>query len=851
MNKFKLRLISSLIAASSFAAALPALAAVPADVAGTRYEEPVSVLSALKIMIGDDAGTFRPEDSIIRSEVAKIAIHSLGLEDAAESMRGQSKFPDVEIGHWANGYINLASANGIVIGDDQGNFRPNDKITYAEAMTMLVRILGYEPQAMQYGGFPNGYIQSGTSNGLNKNVSGSANEYISRGNVAYMTNNALTVKLMEQTGYGENARYEVTDKTLLRDKLNVIKDEGQVTAVANASLSGSSNLSDGQIMIGDKKYATEYNMNHLLGYNVVYYLDTTDDRDTIILAMPASGKNTEIQISAELFEGVTTKNGNTAIEYYKDSSSQKVQTAEISKDAILIYNGKKADMDTPLLEIGNSGKITLLDTTKDGVFDKVFVTKYRNIFVESVSTSGRITDQYGNDGVTLNDDVDFRITKGLEEIKVSQIKKNNVISIAESLDKKLINVEVSTESVNGRISRTTDEGVYINDKLYKIADNFTESLTAGDERIFYIDAYGQIAGTDKKISENTRYAYLIRAYSSSDQEIVKFKILTTDGKELILDANDKITLNDSALTEAETVLENFQNEDGTTKKQLISYATNTSGKLTKIATAEDRTDGGAFDEDVFAKNFVLTDAVYNAKTSKLNNIKITSSTVVFEIPDDSTEYAVKDSTLFEDEQKYNVIVYNVAEDYSAGIVIVTNSNLKPAVDAPAAVVKSVAITVNADGEKTHEVTVLTEGKESSFITKDTETLKKANGELAKEGDIIQFKKNSAGEITSINVLFEIDEKGTEMKNTNGDYTVIYGKVAKKFTSSINVTVNDGASENISIPEDAKIYSIDTSKSKNKITTAESADIYAYDEEDGNRVFITLYKDQVKEIVIVK
>ncbi len=851
MNKFKLKVLSMVLAAASLSSAVPALGAIHSDVAGTKFEEPVSVLSALKIMIGDDTGLFRPDDTIIRSEVAKIAIHSLGLESAADSMKGVSKFPDVPVEHWANGYINLAAANGIVIGDDTGNFRPNDKITYAEAMTMLVRILGYEPQAIQFGGYPMGYIQSGTANGLSKNVSGNASSHISRGNVAYMTNNALSVKLMEQTGFGQNIKYEVTEKTLLKDKLNVIKGEGQITATDAAALSGTSNLADGQIMIGDKKYDTEYNMNHLLGYNVVYYLDTTDDRDTIILALPSQGKNTEVKISSETLHDIKTKDSKLNVEYFREEGSSKTDTAVISSDAILIFNGKKSELTEEKLNIGSSGKITLLDTTGNGEFDKVFVTKYRNMFVESVSTSGRITDQYGADSITLDDEVDFRITMGADEIKVSDIKKNYVLSVAESEDKKLYTVEASAEKVEGKVSKTNDEGVFIGDKLYKIADNFTETLKAGDERVFYIDAYGKIAGADKKMSENSRYAYLIRAFRSSDNETVNFKLFTTDGKELIITANDKITVNDGSLVNAEDALSTFVDGDSKTIQQLVSYKTNTSGKLISIDTAEDRTSTDSFDENEFAKNFVMSDAVYNAKTSKLNNVTITKDTVVFEIPEGENEYNVRDNTLFEDEQKYNAIVYNVSEDYSAGIVIITNSNLKPQIDAPIAVVVSVATTVNTDGVTTNQLTALVDGKTETFLAKDANTLKKEDGSLVSQGDIVQLKKTAQDEITNINVLFEIADKAVEKTVVNGEYTTIYGKVQKKFASSMNVTVADASAVNIQIPEDVKVYSVDTSKSKNIIKVAETGDIYAYDEADQNRVFITSYKDQVKEIVIVK
>ena len=284
MNNLKKQILSAAVAASTVLSIVPAVsAAVPAEIKGTRYEEPVQVLSALEIMVGDENGLFRLDDTIIRSEVAKLAIHTMGLEDAAESSKGQTVFYDVPTDHWANGYINLAVAHGIIEGDGDGNFRPNDPITYAEAMTIMVQATGYSVSAEEAGGYPYGYIKVGTSNGLAKNVQGSAYEEISRGNVAFLTTNALEVPLMEQTGFGSNERYEITDKTLLKDRLNVTKGTGQVTAVENTSITGSSKLGENQVEIDEKLFETAYNMNDLLGYNIEYYLREDKAGSQIIL----------------------------------------------------------------------------------------------------------------------------------------------------------------------------------------------------------------------------------------------------------------------------------------------------------------------------------------------------------------------------------------------------------------------------------------------------------------------------------------------------------------------------------------------------------------------------------------
>lgn len=51
------------------------------------------------------------------------------------------KFPDVNEKAWYAQYIEKASEAGIMIGDDQGNFRPSDHLTRAEAAAIVSRLL--------------------------------------------------------------------------------------------------------------------------------------------------------------------------------------------------------------------------------------------------------------------------------------------------------------------------------------------------------------------------------------------------------------------------------------------------------------------------------------------------------------------------------------------------------------------------------------------------------------------------------------------------------------------------------------------------------------------------------------
>ena len=90
-------------------------------------------------VIGYPDGTIRPEGKITRAEVATIFFRLLTDDARAEFDSTENSFKDVAAGSWYNRAIStLANAN-ILIGDEKGNFRPNDSITRAEMATIIAR----------------------------------------------------------------------------------------------------------------------------------------------------------------------------------------------------------------------------------------------------------------------------------------------------------------------------------------------------------------------------------------------------------------------------------------------------------------------------------------------------------------------------------------------------------------------------------------------------------------------------------------------------------------------------------------------------------------------------------------
>ena len=111
--------------------------------AGAWYNHAVSTLSAMGIVKGDSHGKFNPNAPITRAEFAAIAAR---FDDKANT--AAVDFSDIA-SHWAKDEISAAANNGWINGYTDGTFRPNNKITRAEAMTLVNRVLKRLPETAE------------------------------------------------------------------------------------------------------------------------------------------------------------------------------------------------------------------------------------------------------------------------------------------------------------------------------------------------------------------------------------------------------------------------------------------------------------------------------------------------------------------------------------------------------------------------------------------------------------------------------------------------------------------------------------------------------------------------------
>ena len=107
--------------------------------------EVVDTLVSLGVVNGYDDGSFKPNGTVTRAEMAKmIYVLRTGNSDASAYNDDKTSFTDIG-SHWARGYIKYCQSLGIIAGKSNTKFVPNDKVTAQEAAKMLLVTLGYDP----------------------------------------------------------------------------------------------------------------------------------------------------------------------------------------------------------------------------------------------------------------------------------------------------------------------------------------------------------------------------------------------------------------------------------------------------------------------------------------------------------------------------------------------------------------------------------------------------------------------------------------------------------------------------------------------------------------------------------
>jgi len=847
---------------------------VPAD---ADYAAAVELLSALDIFEGDDLGNFNPDNTITRAEAAAVVCRTLGLENSAEGAKGITAFTDVAADHWASGYINLATQNGIINGHGDGTFAPEDPVTYEQIVKMLVCALGFEPMAAQKGGYPTGYLV--VANAYKVTAGVTATIEAPRKSVAQLVANALSTPKMDQSKYGVNAEWEVLDGKNDREYATLLTDMDIYIA---SGIVGAKDIAEGTVEFGIRETSNDFefgiqgidekkdgyaglyddeefgldlyiNDTDIANYETQYvdaYVQKNSRGKYYVLAVVPSEMGQTLTV---LSDDIKEVNGN-KVEYYVDGTSKTKTVKFAEKVQYSLNKGLAADADydvADLLDLADDIELKFVENTGDSSYDMIIATEYVSKRVEDIDAK--------NDRIKLGNrwlEVDYEdetveyafYAADGSELALSDFVEDDVVAIVANddvlADATYIRIiKLTDNAVEGVVTETATQNgkdyVWINGEKYE--DQY--GLANEDEGTFFVSLTGKIFDFEG-VSAIGNYAFILEAAKNSkafSADVWEIKLLTAadgiveytltdeaseDFEEIVYDTDDDDVADASYAdllgVDGEDWLFVDNNDDLGNAYRIITYKTNSKGEIKSFEYAEDA--------DLTAIDDIA--GIFNAKTQKIDGATMEDDTVIFNVEASKVNavYATDVSYLVDDgEYAGNV----VKVDGDVKLFIITNGQVKLSDEVGFAIVTDVRETT-ADGEDIYVVSYIqdmNEGKvtfnEDSEEIVGTATFDYANLDI---GDVFVFNADADGIVNTYAVLGTIGEDGffdaltDTLDEFSEDNEFIYGYItcdedagnSKKYET---ILVDGAAADEISVSEDSNTYSYYTTKRTTEIKTA--------------------------------
>ena len=244
-----MRTIKRLTAALLTAALALSLVVLPASAAPGSFIDVTDpdtavnadILRLMGVVSGTGGNMFNPGGALTRAQFCTMVVTFLQKGEEAPRYATRTIFSDVKSSHWARSYINLAASDPslfvkesggedskgvpLISGVGDGRFLPDDNISLAEAVTILLRALGYtsrEAGAV----WPQGYMDLAKSIGLLDGLDVGSSTHINRGQAARLFVNALSCKTKEGKPYYTTIGQVADEKKTIILAVNVEADDG-------------------------------------------------------------------------------------------------------------------------------------------------------------------------------------------------------------------------------------------------------------------------------------------------------------------------------------------------------------------------------------------------------------------------------------------------------------------------------------------------------------------------------------------------------------------------------------------------------------------------------------------------
>ena len=643
--------------------------------------EVVDTLVSLGVINGYTDGSFKPNDTVTRAEMAKmIYVLRTGNSDASAYNNDKTTFTDIK-GHWARGYVKYCQSLGIIAGQSATTFAPDQTVTAQEAAKMLLVTLGYDAQKAGLVGinWASRTNALADENGLLEDVTTSFTGPCPRQYAAQLIYNAIDASTVvwRDDAYTKY-NYNGDENPTIGEKYMGLKyATGIMMASGKVGLDGTG-ASKALVVKADEKQTvlnTKYEANDLIKFtdiktdyseflgmavkvmykdkDKVYGVYATDDNDVNIAAL-ASDLDTvsgEAKFKVNDTKYSVNKNGMTVYSIGVDAKGNVAITT--------LYKNVKSDEDvkTAIKGIKDSDmEITVISNDNDEKVDAIFVNnktfaKLTTVNSTSVSYKKVQLDMKGNTTGTA-----FKLDLEDDEPEIYDgYKKDDYVFVGADLYNDAVVIEKAA-TLSGKADSFKADSIKIDGKWHDYVlgqDNagkdYTYTAKAGKTYTGYV--YGSyiyyLTGESGSNSDvDTLLVKSVGDYKAMD-EGVEAKVYFEDGTEKVINVTDVVTA-----SKGFDLNDWNDNESDTDNKCTTANAKN--AKDHKIGLTENTLyaydqDGSDYTLFVLDKNFKAgdvkvaakdSDVVYNDKTETFSGTEAEDAAPIFISYKDHDSYKV-------------------------------------------------------------------------------------------------------------------------------------------------------------------------------------------------------------------
>lgn len=853
---------------------------VSAAQGGTESDEAVGVLKAIQVIpdeIDLDAEITRADFAVYMARVFRI--NDFDVSDTRY-------YADVPMDHYALTAINYLTERGIVSGDSDRLFRPDDKISVAEMCKILLVSFGCENYALSLGGYPTGYLAAARRlNVLWGSLDVSANVTVS--DAARLIFNTVRDEFAEKIFFERDRGENLLGMSALNEYFDVYVKEGTVTSAAGSSIYQDKFGDEKAVYIDDTKLDDSNGIvsESLLGSKVRAYYKSgkSSGKDELIFIYDDTAESDVFEISIDDF----IKLSGSSIEY---DSLGKTKRYSFGKVVSVVYNGSpyQGSMNDAFDDLC-MGTITMKKLSGGNTYVVIiqngtpFYVSYINAKDGEITDSCLSTDDNGtNNGINLDDyEICEIFDVNNKPMTINDIKQKDIITLYESSDKRRARLVVSDKTVSGAITSVYDDGgrkvIEIGNAAYtlgKLCEKKSKAdLSPNSNVVVYIDSLGEAAYIESLVPGEMKPGWLVGVATDSDafNKTAMFRLYSSAGKIENLNAADEVKIDGEKYDNADDMIAAIPNNSavgGNVKPQLIMYSTDSDNKIKKIDTINVGTNENP--DETLAKNISNGDILVYADGRLGLKSVLASTAIQFTVAADKDalnasdkKFAIGAPTLVERGYYDTVETYKFRGDSVYDDVIVRNSGTGEINDESYIIlVSSVTACLGDDETRTYKISGLQLGAPVSYTVDSDYNM----GDVA-EGDIIRVGLVS-GNVTNIEMIYDYsvggyptwrgvdDERNWYVTNSSKYYwdkqQIIYGYVVNKKENIVEISYknDDRINEVCNHLENVMIYDASARNHTYVGTISDIRDRSTYGNECSRIVFQT-YQGSFKGVIVYR